>query len=123
MKKSLFLVIIIITVSLLMCSCGNKSANQNDNIDSDSVKENAKLIIGSWFAEVEGKSSSFVFNEDGTGLAINDEETEIPFTYTVVSDTSIDIVLDIGGEKVSQTTTYKLDGDTLTLDEVTFVRQ
>ena len=122
MKKILCLAISIMVLLVLICSCRNKT-DANNNSENASVNHNINAIIGTWEGEEDGKTTSFTFNKDGTGLVINGEKKEIAINYTIVSDTQIDIQYDIDGEIIDNVSTYKLDGDTLTLDEVTFVRQ
>ena len=118
MKKAyLFFIIFIVAVNSL-CSCGTSKTD-----DNKVLVNHASLLLGTWEGEENGKTTSFTFNEDGTGLVINAEKKEIAIKYTIVSDTQLDIEYDIDGEIIDNVSTYKLDGDTLTLDEVEFVKQ
>ena len=110
------IVLIVIIASLSSCGTSKIANNKPMNVTPD-------MLIGTWYGEVEGRTSTYTFERNGVGIAINDAETEIPFTYKIVDDTSLDFEYTINGEKVAETSVFKLDGDTLTLDEVTFVRQ
>ena len=59
----------------------------------------------------------FTFNADGTGKAImemNGESHNADFTYTA-KDGKLEMKATVDGETNTQTTDYKLDGDTLTM--------
>ena len=116
--KRISLIIAVAIIVALLCSCG--LSNSNDN---KAMNDKSDLLIGTWFGEVEGRTSTYTFKSNGVGVAINDAGTEIPFTYQVIDDTSLDFEYTINGEKISETSTFILNGDTLTLDEVEFVRQ
>ena len=117
--KRVFSIVIVLTVIIVsLCSCGSQKTDDNKTTE---IK--ADRLIGTWYGEVNGMTSTYTFEEGGVGTAINNAGTEIPFTYKVVDDTSIDFEYNINGEKVAETSTYKIDGDTLTLDEVEFVKQ
>lgn len=109
MKKFLSVILVFVFLLTLLTAC---------------QKKEEPSIVGSWYGEVGDQHSTFNFYEDGTGLAINTYEKEIPMTYTIKSDTRVDIVFNIDGEEVSENSNYEFEGnDTLILDGIALTRQ
>ena len=83
---------------------------------------NDPSLVGEWVAEVEGMEMTFAFNEDGTGtmgsMGVNFETT-----YKVVDGDTVEITMNIMGEKETTEFTYKIEGDkpSLTADGETLV--
>ena len=101
--------------------------------DSDDAKTNAELLVGTWQltaettyygSSVSGADSStvspsdeldgtFIFNSDGTG-SLGGNGISIQITYTA-SETEFTWTADVDGFVFSQTSTYIIDGTTMTI--------
>ena len=142
MKKILTMTLVtvmLIAMVLATASCASKvkcndcgkeiDANEAEFVEVNGEKLNLckdcaenPTLIGEWVANVEGMEMSFVLNKDGTGkmgaMGVNFETT-----YKVVDGDTVEITMNIMGEKETTEFTYKIEGDkpSLTADGETLV--
>jgi uncharacterized lipoprotein YehR (DUF1307 family) len=129
MIKKTLMVAMAVLLTLSLASCGPKpieSAWEYVSGDSSLVGikipysltfKNGKMTIAATFEDAGLSPSDEAFAREMTQLA--------SFTYVIISDTEIKITLSVSTINYSDTKTYAymVDGDTLTLDGVTFRRK
>lgn len=112
MKKVLFP--IVLACMLFLCGCAN-----NETIVGAWIAKDGGSLVGIGIDQPTSYDVYYVFNEDGTGKMLNvfpdgynEYQQNVDFTYTVDENNTITMTIDARPSKG----TYKIDGDTLTLD-------
>ena len=97
-KKVLALVLALVIVCSLLAACGAKKGDS---------------LVGDWASEDFDGKFVYTFKEDGTGN-YDAYGTDMPFTYKVDGDK---LSIQYGDVDVPWATTFKIEGDTLTIYE------
>ena len=93
MKKAIALSLMAVIVISMLVSCGGNS------------------IVGKWQAEIEGETAAYEFKSDGT---LEMSGSGLTFSGTVKDDQHT-ITISFMGMENTDTTKFKIDGDTLTI--------
>jgi len=114
-------------VLFVLSSCGTSkvdSANTGSQASDSIYSDNEKGILGTWETNFNGHTTIFIFETGGNGLSTTDMGNEFNFTYEILNDHQISLTM-VTIEGVEDTSIYEftLNGDSLVLDDMEYVRK
>ena len=119
--------IILITIVFVLCSCNSTTEKTND---SESVSNNSsfsaieKELLGTWETSFNGNKLICIFEEDGNGRFIGNDNEPMPFTYKIISDNQIEqTMVTIEGKEDTSIYNFEFKGDKLVFDGFEYTRE
>ena len=102
---------LLISILLLFCSCSSKVEVPNDSetISTDNpFIEIENKLLGTWETSMYGNIFICVFEENGNGHFIGNDNTPMPFTYRIISNNQIEQTM-VTKEGINDTSVYNFE--------------
>jgi uncharacterized lipoprotein YehR (DUF1307 family) len=128
MKKRVFLIVLAVLMIVSLTACGKKGIEGKWKYVSGDAGDLSSFGEGI-FITFKGGKVTMELDPKAEGVTAEQKQfiqsllAMMTISYKIVSDTQLELSISVLGQSQKETVTYKVDGDTLTLEGAIYKRQ